>query len=448
MDITKLTKPSIKQIQIEYYELLIEIFGDFFTKYKKNKDVFYKELNQENLIKTYIINKEKIEYFWKKNNHILEDIKNLKERKVILTGDLFNNNSNPFQKYAFSSEVILLSDPLLKSWIPITYEIENFGWKRELFNLSNNLMLSLINTIELLEINKNLNKEVIIFYPFPENNVKKEEFNKVSDIITLNKVNEIYSKKFESYEELELYASKINDINELKENIFIEDNLIYDLDRGNNSNINQLDNFILNKKEMYPNISLGLNFIWNINSRTMQSLDAIIISQNLNSSNIMESFTSNKHLKWTLENINNKSQIKTNTQYKTEAIQTLKHKFDWFENYPIDILIELHKEGFIFEIQNLFNNMLEKIYKENNIQSREKLILEFQKEINKRIKTVEKKFDAGFLFWSKKIIEVSIASLTDFTLLKTIGIGLDVADKTKNKNKEEKVLYKFINLGK
>lgn len=448
MDITNLTKNTIKQIQDQYYELLIEIFGDFFAKYRKNKDVFYKELNEEYLIETYIINKEKIENFWINNNHILEDIKKLKERKIILTGDIFNNNSNPFQKYVFSSEVILLSDPLLKSWFPITYELENYGWKRDLFNLSNKLMSSLINTIELLEINKNLNKEVIIFYPFPENKINNEEFNKVSNIITLNKVNKIYSKNFESYEELELHASKINDINELKKNILIEDNLIYDLDSSDNRNINQLDRFILNRKEMQPNISLGLNFICNINCRTMQSLDAIVLSQNLNSSNIMESFTSNKHLKWTFENINNKSQIKTKSQYKTEAIQTLKYKFDWFEICPINVLIELHKEGFVFEIQNLFNNMLENIYKENNIQSREKLILEFQREIKKKIKTVEKKFDANLLFWSKKTIEASIASLTDLTLLKTLGIGLDIADKIKNKNKEEKILYKFINLGK
>lgn len=439
MNLNNLIKNNLSQIQEEYLNLLKEIFGKYYFEYKNNNNYKIEELNLHDFLEIYLFNIEKIENFWKINSHIYEEIRKMKEEKIILTGELFYNKSNLFTKYAFSTETILYSDPCLKS-----YEIiESYLTHKDTNNLNHiliNLILSILKAIDYLELNKSINKNVILFYPF--RNHKNEKLENVSEIITLNKINSIYKKKYNTYEEAYQDIVTIDDITNLKRNILDENNLIYDIDGKNN--INQCEKFILDFKNNKVAESVGESFLYGIETRTVQALDAIMIANELNSNNVMESLTSRKHLLWTLENIKNKSEIKEDFNF--EAKRSLILNFNWCETLPNDILIELHKEGFMFEIQNLFNNTIEEIYKEKDINCKEKLIIEFQKKINDKINKLNNRFDLSYFFVSKKIVEMIIALKTDCTSLKVLGIVLDVADKFKSKSKEQEILTKFINL--
>jgi hypothetical protein len=448
MNLENLNKNTLKQIQEQYLYMLKEIYGQYKKDYD-NSGLSMKEysntINYQNFLTLYINNNNKINCFWNNNEHIYNLIKKLDKTKVMLTGELFGNRGNPFQKHAFSAEVVLLSDPCLKSFILIKNEFENHGRSPHLHQLLNSLLISILKSMELLKLNKSINNEVVLFFRFPENNVNEDSFIKASIEINLRKINGIYNKKFESIDDVYNHFEKINNINELRNNILNEENLIYDIDNGVIGD--QPLKFIENGFGKLFDVSLGMNLIMNIEARTYQSLDSLVITQNFNSSNIMESYTSKMHLDWTLKNINNKSEINEKYQNNFDAKSFIKIEFDWFDNLPVNLLVDLHKEGFIFDIQNLFNNTINNIYKEKDVSNRKIIMNEFRKKIIEKTKLVNKKFDKLSLYFiGKKIIDTVVACSTDLTGLKLAGLAFDVADKKNKKNKEEDIFYKFINL--
>lgn len=449
MNVENLYNKSLLNIQKDYLQLIKNYYHFIYNSYissNLNKNDFTKlflenDVNFKTSLNIYYDILEKIHSFWISNQKMaLEEIKNTKKEKIILNGELFISSGHPLKKYVFITDMIILFDPFIKSEELFQHQKNNYltAYKSIIFSL---------NIIDILASNEKLNDVLICIVPYDNNIIQNKGFVSEVNNLTLKYINNIYSIKFNDFNEMRsiLYNTKNSDI---IKNINKPLKIISDIDNRNH-NPNELSLFFTEDIEYmftdyYP--SHGEILIQKINNRAAQALDGLIQSINLNSTNFMESKTSLYYYKSMLSLLNQNNIICENNSSinKIKSIKSLEIDFNWFCDIPIWKIEDMIRDGTLYEIKKEFSNIYDMLSYKDNINSEK-----FRSLVQKKVNILTQKISKTDKIYTLKICFGILSCLFPLSIPSFIYNLLDVFERNEFKKQNfnsDLPLNKFLNI--
>jgi len=363
---------------------LSEIQNTYFTFIERNFGLFYKKMLKEKITPHHVgialtRNKEFMEDFTKNMDELLNVIDEFWESvgriahihiedmhgniKGIFGGDLFPaHDENIASKCGIYTDTIVLPDPFLRS----KHIFENYPKDDAAYYLIKHAM----NILKYKELAcADLDVPIIAILPDLSALEKEEKdfFHHLGKQDSLIHAGKLFSREFESFEELMDFAQALDTIERAVAEIGDESRVLFDTDWTGNI-ASQLER-ALESEHYKPFIkSPGVLLASQSLGRMSVSNELLIKARRLNGTPIIDAPTSWQYLAWKMEYDAERTEAATGAKdlHIVRGLQDLSStEMEWLGNIPPEALIDIRQQGAMDEIREMLGKGIEQLVASN-----------------------------------------------------------------------------------
>jgi len=361
---------SLSEIQNLYFKFIENNFGHYYkTMIAKNltpHDVGIAITNNQKAIEEITENLNEflsaIDEFWGGVGEVahihVEDMHG--NIKGIFGGDLFpSQNENIASKCGIYTDTIVLPDPFLRS----KHIFEKYTLKDKAYYFIKHAM----NILQYKDLAcADVDIPIVVILPdLTALQLEEREFcSKLGQDDSLIHTGKLFGRQFESFEELIDFAQSLDTIEKAVAEIKDDKRILFDTE-WNGDATSQIKQAIESEHyKPYGIVSPGMALTIQSFGRMSVSNELLVKSRRLNGIPIIDAPTSWQYLVWKMEydSERTESELKSKNLHVVKGLQDLaNNKMEWIGNIPIDVLIDIRKQGAMDEIRSMLGRGIKEL---------------------------------------------------------------------------------------